>query len=336
MHGTITRETNQRILLYVGLAALAVGCAMTFAFGLSMSLLHAFALALLTIAAGVIWGPIDRLRAAGRRGLAAFLTGCGVFFICAELFSHLGYTVGNRVSDVEMTTVQNVKHQMAGDAVEDNRASLKMWTERLGKLEAEHGWTATVTAEALRAQLASANLAIEQEAKRGGCGPRCLARTKERDDIASKIALAEERGDIARKIEATRRLVDDRRDKAAATEFKSSKIVNQTKFVSQLATLELDPGAAALTWAQIAIGFVVALVTTFLAPVCLYLATDRTISPAPVGESAGRVRDHLPPQSVPPSHVARRNPSSLETLQDFIGNMNAHAARIGGRAFKAA
>lgn len=335
MH-TISRETNERVLLYVGLAALAVGCAMTFAFGLSMSKLHAVALALLSIAAGVIWGPIDRLRAAGRKGLARFLTACGVFFICAELFSHLGYTVGNRVAEVEMTGVQNVKHQMAGDAVEDNRASLKMWTERLQKLEGEHAWTATVTADALRAQLASANLAIEQEAKRGGCGPRCLARTKERDDIATRIALAEERGELAKKIEATRRIVDDRRDKAAATEYKSSAILNQTKFVSQLATLELDPGRAALTWAQIAIGFVVALVTTFLAPVCLYLSSDRASSAGAVTAGHVHVPD-LPPQSVPSTvHVARRNPSSLETLQDFIGNMNAHASRLGARAFKAA
>jgi len=39
-----------------------------------------------------------------------------------------------------------------------------------------------------------------------------------------------------------------------------------------LATVSLEPGKEALTWAQIAIGFLIALVTTFLTPYAFYLA----------------------------------------------------------------
>jgi len=57
-----------------------------------------------------------------------------------------------------------------------------MWEKRLAELEgANAGWITTVTADALRAQLASAELAISQEAARGGCKAKCLARTQERD-----------------------------------------------------------------------------------------------------------------------------------------------------------
>ncbi len=48
--------------------------------------------------------------------------------------------------------------------------------------------------------------------------------------------------------------------------------MNQTKFVSQLATGDLEPSKEAFTWSQIAIGVLIAFVTTFLAPVCFFIA----------------------------------------------------------------
>jgi hypothetical protein len=265
-------DSNPRILFYVGVAAVALGFCMTFEFGRSMSLFHAGAMGLLTIAAAYVWGPIETRWHNGRRKSAVLLGAFGVLFIAVELFSHLGYTVGHRIRDTEEATVQNMRFDSAQEAVGEDKTNLAMWKKRLEALETEHAWAATVTAEALRAQLANANLAIELESKRGGCKSKCLARTKERDDIATKIALAEEKADLTKKIEATKRVVDTARVKADTTEFKTSKIISQTKFVSQLATFELEPGKGAMTWAQIGIGFLVALVTTFLGPVCIFLS----------------------------------------------------------------
>lgn len=304
-------DSNPKVLLYVGYAAVALGFCMTFEFGRSMSLLHAGAMGLLTIAAAFMWPEVDRRWRDKRKISAGLMTAAGILFVGVELFSHLGYTVGHRIRDAEEATVQNARYSSAQEAVSEDKTNLAMWQERLKKLEGEYAWLPTVTSEALQARLASANLAIEQESKRGGCGPKCLERTKERDEIASRMNLARERADLTGKIEATKRVLAGARDKADTTEFKTSKIISQTKFVSQLATFELEPGKAALTWAQIGIGFLVALVTTFLGPVCIYLS----------GHSLGSLIGREPqPQGRPEAMPApSRNP-----LEHFLANVNRH------------
>jgi hypothetical protein len=49
-------------------------------------------------------------------------------------------------------------------------------------------------------------------------------------------------------------------------------VVNQVNFVSQIWTGELSPDEMSMTWTQIAIGALLALVTTFLAPIMLHIA----------------------------------------------------------------
>ena len=120
--------------------------------------------------------------------------------------------------------------------------------------------------------------------------------TKERDDVQAQIGSAEAANDLSKRIEATQRLIDKSRERSAVTEYKSSPIINQTKFVSQIATASLEPGTAALTWAQIAIGLLIALVTTFLPPFAFYLAFGDNMHTAnpdqlTTGFSRGRAPD---------------------------------------------
>lgn len=265
-------ETVKAINFKLGAAALVVGCLMTFEFGRSMSLLHAASLCVLTIAAAFLPAYVHHLWNDNAKPTAAILGAICVLFIGVEYFSHLGYTVGHRVRDEQETGVTNAKFDDARESLKSERANLDMWRKQLADLQAQNAWATTVTADALRAKLPGLDLAIAQEAKRGGCGPKCLERTKERDTIASQIATTETVADLKKRIEATQRVIDGKTTTAANTEFKSSKIVNQTMFVSQLATLELDPGKAAFTWSQIAIGAAIALVTTFLPAVCFFVA----------------------------------------------------------------
>lgn len=252
-----------RIMLPVGVAALISGALMSFSFGAAMSLAHGITLGLLTFVAAFMFPLIDQLRITGASKFkTGALTALAIVFLGAELFSHVGYTVGTRVENTEMTGVQNVKYTDTREAVVDHKANLAMWKSQLSQLK----WNGTVSADALRAKLPGLELAIAQESKRGGCGPVCLQRTKERDEVQAQIGTAEAANDLSTRIEATQRLIDKSRDKAAVTEYKSSPIVNQTKFVAQLSTMSLDPGAGPTTWVQIAIGVLVALVTTFLPP----------------------------------------------------------------------
>lgn len=257
----------KKIMLFVGAAALVSGAFMSFSFGAAMSLAHGITLGLLTIVAAFMFPLIDQLRDGGASPWkTGALTGVAFVFLAVELFSHVGYTVGTRVENTEMTGIQNTKYADTREAVVDHKANLAMWKDRLAKLTEQNGWTATTTAEALRAQLETAQKSIDLEAARGGCKTKCLAEMDKKAKLEAQIAIAEERRDLAKQITATQALIDKSREKAAATEFRSSPIVNQTKFVAQLSTMSLDPGREPLTWVQIAIGMLVALVTTFLPP----------------------------------------------------------------------
>ena len=286
-------ERIKRILITVGTVGLVSGAYMSFSFGAAMSLAHGITLALLTVLAAVMFTAIDHLRRNGcSRGMTRALTTLAFVFLGAELFSHVGYSVGTRVENTELTGVQNVKYTDTREAVVDHKANLSLWQAQLAQLK----WSGTVSADALRARLPGLELAIAQESKRGGCGPVCLQRTKERDDVQAQIGSAEAANDLSKRIEATQRLIDKSREQSAVTEFKSSPIVNQTKFVSQIATASLEPGTAALTWAQIAIGLLIALVTTFLPPFAFYLAFGDNMHKAnpdqlTTGFSRGRAPD---------------------------------------------
>lgn len=273
----VERCKSQHPLFWVGCAALVVAVLMTVEFGRSMSALHAGAMGLLTVLAALMWPEIDRLWRTKRYGVAGFLGALGVVFVAVELFSHIGYTVGHRVRDTEETGVQNARFQMAGDEVADGQRNLAMWRTHLEKLQAEQPWVATVSADGLRAELA--NLEGDFIFKRSKqCTDVTLPDSRKHCDrvaeVRTRIGLAEAKDDLTKKIEATQRLVSSGREKARSTEFRSSKIVSQTKFVSQLVTQEIEPGQEAMTWVQIAIAFAVALVTTFTAPVAFFLARN--------------------------------------------------------------
>jgi hypothetical protein len=184
----------------------------------------------------------------GRRITAAMLTGGAVFVFSLNLLSNVGSVGWHRDSTITAATLQATRYDDRRDAVTEARQNLGMWSDRLAKLEAEHAWSATVTADALRAQLESANLAIEQEARRGGCGPRCLERTRERDQLAARIAIAEEAGNLRSQIEATKRLVDQAREAAHGTQLVVAAPQSQARFFASLASMDLAPSAEAQTW----------------------------------------------------------------------------------------
>jgi hypothetical protein len=271
MHALNDVATIRRIAFWVGTPALLVACLMTFQFGRSMSMLHAVSLALLTVAGSVIFPYAKHIRQQSKPMATAFLA-MGMMFLSVEYFSHLGYTVGTRVLETEDTGVQNTTYKNAQEALSQNKSDKTLWLKQLEDLKTANGWTATVTAEALRSQLAIAQKDIDLEAARKGCKQKCRERMKEKADLEGRIAIAEKTADLSTRIEATQRLIDKATTTAAETKHKSSSVVAQTNFVAQLATGSLDPDALSSNWTQIVIGAFIALVTTFLAPVMLSIA----------------------------------------------------------------
>jgi hypothetical protein len=265
-----------RFWMTLGLATLCCAAAMSYSFGAEISTKHALFLVALTAIAAFLPEAAYRQWTIGKRTVGVALAVIAVPVLAIEFYSHAGYTAGLRGSNLESATVQNARYDARQDEVKEGRASLVMWEQRLAALTAEHGWTASVTAEALRAQLAGANLAIEQETKRGGCGPKCLERTKERDAISARIAIAEERSSLAAKIEATKRVVAASRDKAVTTEHKSSAVAHQNDFLARTVALvaggSLEPSKIMTEGAQQTVNLAMALAGTGLPALALFVA----------------------------------------------------------------
>lgn len=280
MHPTTSFATLQRIFLGVGAIGLAVSCLMTFKFGISMSWLHALALCLVTICAAFIFPFRAFVQRMGFTGAARGLAILGTFFVGVELFSHVGYTIGQRQDSSVHAVAQTAAYEAQQNAMLEEKTNLAMWREHLAKLQAENAWVATVSADGLKAQLAAATLAIEQEAARGGCKAKCLARTKEKGELENRIALAERASDLTQKIEATQRLLDKKTEVATEAKVGFSPVKAQTDFVGQLWLLTtgvegekaLNPDAVTLSVTQILIGFFIALSATFLPTAAFYMA----------------------------------------------------------------
>ena len=262
--------------LTIGLGTLAAAAAMSWDFGSSVSIKHALFLALLSVVTAFAPEAAYRQWKLGAKGVAiAIAIVCAPLFII-EFYTHAGFTAGLRGHNIVDAKVANVKYAGAQEAVSEDKTNLEMWRKRLAALETEHAWTASVTAEALRAQLANANLAIDLESKRGGCKSKCLARTKERDDIATKIALAEEKADLTGKIEATKRVLAQTREKAATTEYKHSSVDHQNQFLAKAVALisagSLEPSELTSEAAQQSVNLAMAIAGTGLPAFALFIA----------------------------------------------------------------
>lgn len=283
----------------VGLCILIVAAAMSFDFGYQVSFKHGAFLAGLTFVAA--FGPDAAHKAfTDKRWFSggAIAAGAAVCLFL-ELVSHQSYTAGIRGDNIMGAKVQNAKYTGAQKAVNEDETNLAMWQERLKKLQAENGWIATVSADAMRSKLRSANLAIEQEAKRGGCGPKCLGLTKERDELESRIKLAEARDDLTGKIEATKRVVDGAREKAETVEYKSSPVVHANQSIADAFAFirsfgsETEPSETVEKGSQISINFGMALAGTGLPALCLFIA-GLYRRPEDETETLGRPEAHKP------------------------------------------
>lgn len=266
MHAPIAEDQIKKVCLYGGLIALAAGIAMAFEYGRAMSNLHAISLSLLAIAGSVGFIGAKLLKSKGMPTAAKIMTIATVGFLIGEYGTHFGYTVGHRVRDSQETGVQNATYKAVQENRESEKANLAMWKDQLKTLMEQNAWAATVKADGLRAQLEAAQKSIDLEAARGGCKAKCQQEMKKKADLEQRISTAEQANDLTKRIEATQRILDQKVEKAATTEFKSSKIVNQTQAFAQIAMWDDKPSEAALTWTQLVLGAVIAAITTYLAP----------------------------------------------------------------------
>lgn len=261
-----------RFFYGLGMVSLAVAAGMTFKFGWSMSVLHAFGLGVLSIVAAFLPESAYRLSEDGHKGLAVVVGLLAIPLLGVEYFSHCGYTVGQRVGNVQQTSVQNAKYDDARDSLKSDRTNLEIWRKQLADLQAQQPWVASVKAEGLRAEREAQQKAVDLEAARKGCKAKCQAEMAKLAEIDKRISAAEQAADLTKRIEATQRVIDSKTEVASKAEFESSPVVNQTAFVSKLVGWSLTPTAGTQEASQIGISASLALANVLLTPLCFLVA----------------------------------------------------------------
>lgn len=259
---------------WLGRIFTVVAALMTFSFGYKLGgeetlacWLIGIGLSAVTVLVSILLNFADIAFGAGEKRIACAIIAFWAVAVGTEYFSHIGFTVGHRSSDVQNASMQTVAYNDARTTVDEDRAALKMWEERLSAL----AWVGTVTADGLRANLDAAQKAIDIEAAKGGCKIRCLERMRDKASIEEKIAAVEERAGLEKQMSATKKKLDAARAKAADTKAGSSAALTQQQMVAQLATLNLEPTKAALAWAGYGIGAFISLIFSFAATVCNFL-----------------------------------------------------------------
>jgi hypothetical protein len=182
-----------------------------------------------------------------------------------------------------------VKHDDKRGEVQTKTAAVKYWTDQVQQLRGAAGWATTTTAEAERAKLPGLELAISQEAKRGGCKSRCLERTKERDETLARIAHIEKIDEGVRELKAAEKALADARGVAGQSEFKASAVDMQQRFLGRAAAFvtsfgsTLEPTEFQAEAAEFSASNLIALALTFL-PALGFVLMGLSRIEAPKGE----------------------------------------------------
>jgi hypothetical protein len=317
-----------RFFFALGIISLAVAAAMTFKFGWSMSVLHALGLGVLSIVASFLPEAAYRMGEEGNKGLAVCLALLCAPLLAVEYFSHVGYTVGQRVANVQQAGVNNVKFDDTRASLEADRESVTLWKKQLADLTAQAPWAPSVKADAMRGELETMAKAIELETNRGGCKSKCLKLMEKKADIEKRIGTVEQAADLTARIEATQRIIDGKTVKAAEATFESSPVVNQTAFVAKMVAWDLKPGDGIQEGSQIGIAAMLALANVLLTPICFLIA----------GRSR-RVRDFAERHAAPIQRAMTETRAKIEDRYEEIragekpnaGNSN-YFVRVEGKA----
>lgn len=305
MHIPATFDTIKKAFLAVGVVALLASCYMTWRFGYSISVVHGVGLVCVTIAAALIFPAKKFIEEMGIGRMGRFGLGVlGCFFVGLELFADLGYTIGMRDKQMVESGAQTVAYNAVQENMVSEKTNLDMWRKQLADLKSQNAWTGTVTATGLRAQLDSAQKAIDLEAARKGCKSKCLGLMQDKAKLEERIATLEKTDDLAKRIEATQRILDKKVDKAPDTKIGHSTARAQVDFVSKgyllltgdSAEKALTPDQVTMTVSDWVIGLVMALGATFLPTTAFYIAFfgPKQHSAANIADTARRVMADIP------------------------------------------
>ncbi|MGI9521254.1 MAG: hypothetical protein ACR2PG_06345 [Hyphomicrobiaceae bacterium] len=253
------QRATQTNIARAGLALTAIDAAMTASFGwmvASSSLMKPIYFgALGGLSTMLAFLPVVAAAMFGRRSIAlSFLGGVVVAIyiggFVANFFSNYGLTAAIFKSDIVAADHANRSRADARAMVQRLRARDAELTRRIA-LKPAIGPDVRLAPEAYAKLIETARLIRDNEARRGGCGPLCEAKTKELKDLEAAQANAVDRLAMIAERRQVRRALADAEVAAASHPPAVSVAKHQAEALASLLTQRLDLDKSVTDWTLI-------------------------------------------------------------------------------------
>lgn len=324
-----------RICRIAGTVLAVTSIWLTVAFGATISYGMMAALGAVSFMASYIPAILVELNESRYRWLLPFGIVVALLVTVIDITTNASTTGVHKTADVVQAQVQETKYQDNRANVQELQDKLKFLETRKQQLEGAEGWTGLKPAAAFAGEIEATKLAMEQEAKRGGCGPKCLGIRQKLAELEANQAVAAEHERTAKMIAATVEALSKTRAQAAQVAKGESAVDTQNVRLASLFTLSREPSEDARHWTDqwlmVAIGLVITLASQFF-----------NMLGWVGGRAAQKFRERLaaspvpfvpPSASVPSVRLAERAPDPGHTIHVHKGGdlLEAIQAQLGGR-----
>lgn len=192
----------------------------------------------------------------GEYRTAVFLLPVAVFFFVYDVVTNYGAGSLYRAEEATQAVNQNVNARNA-------RAEVSRLEKRIADIRATTAWTGTFNApDAYQELIASANEYIRLEEARGGCGPKCEARMRERDELIAAQANARKRAALKEEMITLERELKDAKVRVTDTPTTASAALTHATNFGAFFTGQLEPDESVRFWSNNGLTAFAALATT--------------------------------------------------------------------------
>lgn len=240
-------NTIGQFLWVLAVAMMAVDAGICYQYGITLSLLHAAGFAMVAIAFAVLPDIASLELEKGNKTASAVLALACIPIGSVAYQSHVGYSAGIRVSEMQQATVQNTNYTGKQDdagkldkkiaTLEKRREALDSDMEKL-VLTKVNGWSVAVrpaSAAELDGSIEAKKLEAANESKRRGCKAKCELRNNE---LAHLVALRAKAAEIEKNDDdhaSTLEALAAARTVAGGIQYASSTAINQSDVFAKLA-----------------------------------------------------------------------------------------------------
>jgi len=198
-------------------------------------LLGAFVGALMSFCSPLLWKETGVKQHQGRPQVAAILGIFAAMFLIVDAVTNVGAVFAMRQSEIVGSQHQT---SLAGDA----RNEVQRLESRIAEIREQTAWKTTYLApEAYDSLIEAAELVRANEEKRGGCGPLCEQKTKEKAELEANRANAMHRQALKAEMVTLESELVDAKAQVHDTPPKVSAVWTQVEKLAAMATLDIDP-----------------------------------------------------------------------------------------------